>query len=533
MKKIFIIVLLLSSVYAISSLDLGAILKNEFSYNTKIFVQTLIIISCLLLVLRLILQLLDPKKYNKSKIIKEDNKKEDNLEQVVSNVYDEAKEKIIQKRYKEGNKKRIKNLEIKREQNRIARELDQISKEGKELDRCIALEEKKRKKLLKPLKKPVIKRTAASKNTITKKKVVKKPIEKKKSPSVTLNTINRVNYITDRVITSTQQYPIIRKPQRSSIIRSYRLGRNNRKGYKEEELYHALKDYFYDDFEIIDNAMLAIGEGTNPYEPDIAMISKGTKNIHIDIEIDEPYAGVSRKLTHCYPEDTKRDNFFVDRGWLVIRFSEYQVHHQIEECLYEIAKVIAAIDINFRIGNLSSYKYIDKIKCWNTSQADLWQLINYRENYLNHSFKPYREPKRIIDTSLTLEEKLEERLVRPQTHHQIAKPRITNAPPKRKVYTEREEVKPSIPPPKREFNSNNSKVSDLIEMAIDGDFAIEMEYTNYKRESSIRKISKLEYTEEFLKNDYRYKEHFKGYCHNRLSERSFKITRISFIKILN
>jgi hypothetical protein len=192
------------------------------------------------------------------------------------------------------------------------------------------------------------------------------------------------------------------------------------------------------------------------------------------------------------------------------------VHHQIEECLREIVKVIAAIHISFTTGNLSSFKSIDKIKCWDTNQAQQWELINYRESYLNHTFKPYSEPQRIIDTALTLEEKLEEYLVKPQTHNPIKK--LT---------------KSNIPPPKKEYNSSNSRVSDLIEMAISKGYAIEMEYTNYNGESSIRKISKLENTQEFLEYGYGNTEHFKGYCHNRESERSFRVSRINYIKVLN
>lgn len=512
MKKIFIIILLISVVSILSFLDLNAVFKNEYSYNNKMFVQMSIIITCLVFIFKLVLEIIEPNIFNTLKRAK--------------SIIDDKKSKSV---YPLKNQ----NVSSSKESDNYYNNLLETHTKKKE-----ALEEKKISEYPERAANSISKGknfTEKQKTTIPKVKVEKKIIiqtlEKKKSESINSNTAKRVNYSTDRLITSTTQYPVIRKPQQKSVIRSFRLGRNNRKGYKEEVFYDAIRTHFYNDFNVLDNAMLAIGEGTNPYEPDIAMVSKGKKNIFIDIEIDEPYAGVSRKLTHCYPEDKNRDNYFVDRGWFVIRFSEYQVHHQIEECLHEIANVITAIDVNLRNEKLSHYIFIDKENCWNEAQAQRWENINYRENYLNHTFKPYNEPKRIIDTALTLEEKSEELLVRPQTHIPIKKPTKKNSTPKVNNYIEK--VKPVVPPPKKEFNSNNSKVSDLIEMAISKGYTIEMKYTNYNGESSIRKISKLESTQEFLEFGYGYTEHFKGYCHNRESERSFRVSRVNNMKILN
>jgi hypothetical protein len=568
MKKIFIIILLISVVFILSFLDLNAVFKNEFRYNNKMFVQMSIIITCLVFIFKLVLEIIDPNIFNtlkRAKSIKDDKKNKSvyslknqnvasskeldsqyNIYKKVSKNHQNRKEEIKRKEALElKNKARVKKIELEQYLKNKEKKKQKLKEEELEINRLIALEEKERKKP--NIKKSVTSKTTAKKEVVkvtkslktkavvpkikAEKSITKKTTEKRKSESINSNTTKRVNYSTDRIITSTAQYPVIRKPQQKSVIRSFRLGRNNRKGYKEEAFYDAIRTHFYNDFNVLDNAMLAIGEGTNPYEPDIAMVSKGKQNIFIDIEIDEPYAGVSRKLTHCYPEGINRDNYFVDRGWFVIRFSEYQVHHQIEECLHEIAKVITTIDVNLRNEKLSHYMFIDEEDCWDEAQAQRWENINYRENYLNHTFKPYNEPKRIIDTALTLEEKLEERLVKPQTHIPIKKPTKKNSTPKVNNYIEK--AKPVVPPPKKEFNSNNSKVSDLIEMAISKGYTIEMKYTNYNGESSIRKISKLESTQEFLEFGYGNTEHFKGYCHNRESERSFKVSRVNYMKVLN
>src|SRR5690606_28222357 len=127
---------------------------------------------------------------------------------------------------------------------------------------------------------------------------------------------------------------------------------------------------------------------TRPYEPDIAMIDIINSNLRIDIEIDEPYAGITRQPTHCENEDVVRDMYFTDRGWLVIRFSEYQVHTQELECLRFIADVIKLVNPKYTIpDNLKNILKIKDEKFWDIIQAQKWEKINYREKYLNHIFQ--------------------------------------------------------------------------------------------------------------------------------------------------
>ncbi len=69
----------------------------------------------------------------------------------------------------------------------------------------------------------------------------------------------------------------------------------------------------------------------NRYEPDISLLNeKDGINIFLDIEIDEPYEGINdiknRKPTHFRFADINRNNEFKNRGWIVIRFAEIQIH---------------------------------------------------------------------------------------------------------------------------------------------------------------------------------------------------------------
>jgi Protein of unknown function (DUF559) len=68
-------------------------------------------------------------------------------------------------------------------------------------------------------------------------------------------------------------------------------------------------------------------------------------NLHIDIEIDEPYVYETGQPTHYLngDKDTRRNAFFLERGWIVIRFSEEQVMKFGQGCCREVAQVIASL----------------------------------------------------------------------------------------------------------------------------------------------------------------------------------------------
>jgi len=174
---------------------------------------------------------------------------------------------------------------------------------------------------------------------------------------VSLNQILRIGY--DPVNPFPQSdpwaYPVIKMPKKGSVIREPRLIKQQLRGYKEEEFEITLTSYFSPDYEINGNHRIATSSNTRPYEPDISIIRKSQGlNLFIDIEIDEPYAGISRKPLHLEGDDNHRDDFFTDRGWIVLRFAEKQVHLQEQKCIAMIAKVIEAIDLSFSIPSALS-----------------------------------------------------------------------------------------------------------------------------------------------------------------------------------
>jgi hypothetical protein len=223
-----------------------------------------------------------------------------------------------------------------------------------------------------------------------------------------------VNYELLKVETP-NSYPIFRFPKKGTVVRSYRLGNTKRRGFKEESFQKSIEQYFGKDFSVLGNARLNTGKETRPFEPDIAIIAKSNNtNIRIDIEIDEPYAGITRQPTHCKGEDVNRDIYFVDRGWIVIRFSEYQVHLQENDCLRFIAETIKSAIPKYEIPNqLVNQPSLQVEKLWDIVQAQKWEKAKYREQYLNHTFQTTEQQTETIERDFDEQELKEEKLVKP------------------------------------------------------------------------------------------------------------------------
>jgi very-short-patch-repair endonuclease len=224
--------------------------------------------------------------------------------------------------------------------------------------------------------------------------------------------VDFVNYDISKVPT-TNSYPVFRFPKKGTVVRSFRLGNTKRRGFKEESFQKSIEQYFGKDFTVLGNARLNTGKETRPFEPDIAIIDKSNSNLRIDIEIDEPYAGLTRQPTHCKGEDVNRDIYFVDRGWIVIRFSEYQVHLQENNCLRYIAETIKSAIPNYDISkDFINQDSLQAEKLWDIVQAQKWEKVKYREQYLNHLFLSIEEQTETDERDFDEQELNEEKLVK-------------------------------------------------------------------------------------------------------------------------
>ena len=192
-------------------------------------------------------------------------------------------------------------------------------------------------------------------------------------------------------------YPVVKMPKHNSSLKLPRIGRSNQRGYKEKEFVNEIKLQIFD-IELTDNFHMVIPNYSKPYEPDIVLFDKKL-NLFIDIEIDEPYDGFYRYPTHnfraedYFKQDNIRDLFFTESGWVVIRFTEKQVHNQPKECIEYIINVI---------NSIYGKEFSKTQKCeieyqWDENQCVQWQLNKYREKYLEiHSFNKRTNHKEVV-----------------------------------------------------------------------------------------------------------------------------------------
>lgn len=180
---------------------------------------------------------------------------------------------------------------------------------------------------------------------------------------------------------SQDSYPIVYSPAPDSYLKLPREGRSDIKGYKEPEFLAEIQKEFTD-ISVSDNLHLKIPGRYAPYEPDIVLYDESI-NLYIDVEIDEPYDGYSRLVTHILEgSDTIRDVFFKESGWVVVRFTERQVHLHPELCIQVLRNIVDTM------RGVSRYKaiVIDKEPRWSRRQAVKWETELYREKYLGIQF---------------------------------------------------------------------------------------------------------------------------------------------------
>ena len=230
------------------------------------------------------------------------------------------------------------------------------------------------------VKKQINRNYASERNVIITKKIVSKknPLQKDDL---------RINFYPNQFFEqqTPYQYPVVKMPKANAFLKLPRKGRAMGKGFKEQVFYEAIVAGV-DNAEVGIDVHLSIPYFNRPYEPDIVVFDTSL-NLYIDIEIDEPYDGYYRHPTHEFVEDEKlgvvkkddtRDLFFIESGWVVIKFTERQVHQQEQQCIALINDVLNSLR-NYELQQNSSC--IQELQ-WSYQQAVKWQKNNYREKYL-------------------------------------------------------------------------------------------------------------------------------------------------------
>ena len=224
-------------------------------------------------------------------------------------------------------------------------------------------------------KRPQVQETAQQSFT---KQVIKSEPNKEQTDELRILFTPNIHFAQD----NDYSYPVVKMPISNCLLKLPRQGRSNQKGFKENDFCTSIKSQI-PEIGIADNVHMVIPNYNKPYEPDIVLFDKSL-NLFIDIEIDEPYDGYYRHPTHyTHPEqeikqDNIRDLFFTESGWVVIRFSEKQVHCQPTECINYIKNVLNSIYKKEFTANVECEQELQ----WDYNKCIQWQKIYYREKYL-------------------------------------------------------------------------------------------------------------------------------------------------------
>ncbi|MEA5452952.1 hypothetical protein VB780_30555 [Leptolyngbya sp. CCNP1308] len=120
-----------------------------------------------------------------------------------------------------------------------------------------------------------------------------------------------------------------------------------------------------------------------PFTSDIAYIDSDI-NLYIDIEVDEPYVLSSEEPIHYigWIKDVNRNDFFLNRNWVVVRFSEEQVVCHTLSCCKFIAEIITDLTgDSTTLERLSDVADLPPMPQWSREQAEEMASIKYRDKY--------------------------------------------------------------------------------------------------------------------------------------------------------
>lgn len=165
----------------------------------------------------------------------------------------------------------------------------------------------------------------------------------------------------------------------STTVPPLPISTNVQKGVSEAHFLAHLNHYFPG--RIHTDLGLKIPRYQYPYTPDFCYIQG---DLHIDIEIDEPYIYKTQKPYHCYPDprETKRHTFFLARHWLIIRFAEEQVCRHPKSCCKAIAQLVGQITRTPLDESWSTISDLKPVPRWDEAIAQSMVQRRYRDSYL-------------------------------------------------------------------------------------------------------------------------------------------------------
>lgn len=221
-------------------------------------------------------------------------------------------------------------------------------------------------------------------------------------------------------------YAVAKFPSKGTSVFPHRKGKIARRGHMEESFQKYLEQQFKESkLKILDDCAILPADNYRPYEPDIAIVDLESPSIRIDIEIDEPYAAITNNPIHYIGgDDDFRDMNLNNLGWIVVRFTEYQVSSDMLGCASFIAQLLRELNLSKHLPeSLLRHSLPLPQKRWTEIEAKVMASEKTREKYLNHTFECVDSENQIEpeDIKQTEEEKSYAKLVKPLIFNRLSK----------------------------------------------------------------------------------------------------------------
>ena len=171
-------------------------------------------------------------------------------------------------------------------------------------------------------------------------------------------------------------------------IYNFKIDNSANKGLSESYFLSYLQKWFDYPWRIIEHCQFQ-GERYTP-TADFILINDNFK-LGIDLEIDEPYTLKESMPIHLV-EDRKyiiRDKFFLELGYIVIRFAEYQIAKYPDYCCLHIVRVLNQFldrDMKLSVPPLTEIKPLKsqdwRVKTWTQRESQIMATNKIRDRYL-------------------------------------------------------------------------------------------------------------------------------------------------------
>ncbi|YAF99403.1 MAG: hypothetical protein AB3A66_30110 (plasmid) [Nodularia sp. CChRGM 3473] len=173
----------------------------------------------------------------------------------------------------------------------------------------------------------------------------------------------------------------VKRGQFKPLILPSKSSENTRLGTCEKDFGLILRNYF--DPHVFSQQQLLPPGHDRAYSADFLFVEAST-NLHVDIEVDEPFAFETKEPIHCVGMDDYRNKCFVEANWIVLRFAEEQVKSQPLRCLRVLANVVSKYTGNDSWQLLfKDVERLTPIWQWTSQKSQKLKRNHYRQQYLN------------------------------------------------------------------------------------------------------------------------------------------------------